>query len=99
MAATQNELVVTPRLASSLRSMIDSSGATPSSPTRSNSRPRWARCPAGRARSSSPKAVTAMPVPTSPAATVRNRSRYPLTRAANTRIVGVKAMMPPTSEP
>ena len=59
MTATQNELVVTPRLASALRSMIDSSGSSPSFPTRSNRRPRWARSPSGRARSSRPNAVTA----------------------------------------
>src|SRR5690606_12558922 len=73
--ADQNELVVTRRLASSLRSMIDSSGPTPSSPIRSNSRPRWARWPGGRARSSRPNPVTARTVSTRATTTVRNRTR------------------------
>ena len=38
--------------------MIEIRGSRPSLPTRSNSRPRWARWPSGRARSMRPNAVT-----------------------------------------
>ncbi len=75
MTATQNELVVTPRLARALRSMMDTSGSRPSLPTRSNRRPRCARWPSGRARSSRPNAVTAATVASTPSTTVRTRTR------------------------
>jgi hypothetical protein len=75
MAATQNDVVDTRRLAMSLRSTIESSGPRPSLPTRSNSRPRWARSDGGRARSAMPKPKMARAVTSTPSSTVRHRTR------------------------